>query len=1326
MAATARPKTTILTTNMRRLVAAGTSAVIVAAGAVGLAYTASAAPAFDPASPIKPVASYTFDADAGTTVTDSSGSGNNALWKGTPAYVGGVTGQAASVSGGANYVKLPLVAGQTDAASSFSYEFWMSEKSRTSYGTLVSNQNFAACNNKGLTLYNQTTAGVLDACWGQTSGGTKQYVKGFSGNLLNAWHHVAVVVDRTANTATFYVDGVQKGASPAGSITASTAFNSGLAFNVGGLSGSEADTADGYTNAYIDNFNFFNAAIPAAQVAADYTASKPTTVSYTVAFNGNGSDGGATSSQTLGSGQSAALTSNGFSRAGHRFMGWATSASGPVVYTDGQSIVDLSTDPGATVSLYAVWNRYRAPGDTVAPIVSYDFTDDSGTTVVDSSGNGNAGTWSGTASSAAGVSGNAAFVNSPSGSTKGVNFFSLPLIAGKTDASSSFSYVFWINEAVSSSDSPIVSNQDFNHCYNKGTTLYNTAGSPGILRACFGQNGSSTSQNYLANVSTTSVIGAWHQVAVVADRSAGTMTAYLDGQQTVQSTSLASAFNLASGFPFRVGAEGSGTDVGDGFINATIDNFDFYNAPISAAQIQNQYTAAKPPTTSSNTGSTIDKGFVTDTFRAPEVRAGGSVSQSVAGLWNGTAVSSYTKVAGEDWLSVGADGTVTGTAPSTAPQDPAVITVEATDGTTTSQISVEVAVLSAKAAPQLATATWNLWDAGTHVDDSTFKNLAVIASNGLDVIGVQEDGGTVATQLAQALGWHAVEGGGVVGIISAYPLDADSAPAAGSVPMVGATAHVLGQDLRVWSAGLEDAGYGPEAACQGGVTDPAALVAAEKGTKRFTQAQGVAAAVAKDVPAAATTPVVVLSDLQSPSGADWTAATSAAHCGVGPVEWPAPAQLASAGLTDSFRAATADPAADAGNTWSPIVHTNPSTGTAEPQDRIDYIHYAGSPLKVLGSNTLVAGWPSATNIQKNSWSSNHRAVVTTFSLGASVPPKPAPVVTVAESTIAVQSGSTPPASDLLAKLGAASTTEGATFGLDAGTVDFTKPGSYTAAVTATDPETGKVSAPVSVTVQVVPVVTITLAQPSAAITVDHGHELTAAEVEAALRPSLNVPGSITIDLSKVDQGVSGSYAVAATGTDEHGFTATVEGQVVLTVKPAPTATPTADPTASPTSTATATSTSGPTVPGTGSTTGSVDTGTAAPGQTITVSGSGFGPGSTVVFTLHSTPVELGTAVADAQGNVTLTVALPADVAAGEHLIVLTGVDASGAPVEVSIPLTVSASGAVDPAGTQAPADSESLSSTGFNGSLLAGALIMMLAGALAVGVNARKRSRRSH
>lgn len=304
---------------VRLLVAAGLAIAVVAAGLVlGLARPASAdSPAFDPNDAITPVASYTFDGGAGATVADSSGRGNDAAWIGTPSYVTGVAGTAASVSGGANYVKLPLVAGQTDAASSFSYEFWILEQSRTSYGPIVSNQDFNTCNNKGLTLYNQATAGVLETCWGQTSGGTKEYVHGISSSILGAWHHVAVVIDRAANTGTYYVDGTRTVTAPAGSITASTAFTSGLAFNIGGLSGIETDAGDGYTNAAIDDFNFFAAAIPASQVTADYLASRPNVVGYTVAFDGNGASGGATAAESMPAGQVLALTGNGFVRAGY-------------------------------------------------------------------------------------------------------------------------------------------------------------------------------------------------------------------------------------------------------------------------------------------------------------------------------------------------------------------------------------------------------------------------------------------------------------------------------------------------------------------------------------------------------------------------------------------------------------------------------------------------------------------------------------------------------------------------------------------------------------------------------------------------------------------------------------------------------------------------------------------------------------------------------------------------------------------------------------------------------------------------------------------------
>ena len=51
------------------------------------------------------------------------------------------------------------------------------------------------------------------------------------------------------------------------------------------------------------------------------------------------------------------LTSNGFSLDHYTFAGWATSPTGSVVYTDGQSVSNLTTEDGETVTLYAIWDE---------------------------------------------------------------------------------------------------------------------------------------------------------------------------------------------------------------------------------------------------------------------------------------------------------------------------------------------------------------------------------------------------------------------------------------------------------------------------------------------------------------------------------------------------------------------------------------------------------------------------------------------------------------------------------------------------------------------------------------------------------------------------------------------------------------------------------------------------------------------------------------------------------------------------------------------------------------------------------------------------------
>lgn len=77
---------------------------------------------------------------------------------------------------------------------------------------------------------------------------------------------------------------------------------------------------------------------------------------------------------------------------------------------------------------------------------------------------------------------------------------------------------------------------------------------------------------------------------------------------------------------------------------------------------------------------------------------------------------------------------------------------------------------------------------------------------------------------------------------------------------------------------------------------------------------------------------------------------------------------------------------------------------------------------------------------------------------------------------------------------------------------------------------------------------------------------------------------------------------------------------------------------------------------------------AVAGGIVTVTGTGFAPGSELRIELRSTPVPLGTATADETGSFRATVTLPADTVPGAHSIVV--IDPDG--VETSTPLTVTA------------------------------------------------------
>lgn len=96
--------------------------------------------------------------------------------------------------------------------------------------------------------------------------------------------------------------------------------------------------------------------------ADDYTEAITLTATwtanhYTVAFDANGGSG-TMASQAFTYDAAQALAAASFTRAGHAFSGWNTAADGSgTSFADGTSVVNLSAENGASVTLYAQWTE---------------------------------------------------------------------------------------------------------------------------------------------------------------------------------------------------------------------------------------------------------------------------------------------------------------------------------------------------------------------------------------------------------------------------------------------------------------------------------------------------------------------------------------------------------------------------------------------------------------------------------------------------------------------------------------------------------------------------------------------------------------------------------------------------------------------------------------------------------------------------------------------------------------------------------------------------------------------------------------------------------
>lgn len=133
----------------------------------------------------------------------------------------------------------------------------------------------------------------------------------------------------------------------------------------------------------------------------------------------------------------------------------------------------------------------------------------------------------------------------------------------------------------------------------------------------------------------------------------------------------------------------------------------------------------------------------------------------------------------------------------------------------------------------------------------------------------------------------------------------------------------------------------------------------------------------------------------------------------------------------------------------------------------------------------------------------------------------------------------------------------------------------------------------------------------------------------------------------------------------------------------------------------------------GSTSATVSNSSPPAGGTVTVSAGGYQPGSQADYVAHSTPVDLGKATVDANGNVQKAVTIPASFAPGSHhTIDISGTGANGAPLTRSVSLTLaggSGSGSLPFTGADHVAE------------VVAIGVLLVVAGSLTVVVTRRRR-----
>lgn len=264
---------------------------------------------------------------------------------------------------------------------------------------------------------------------------------------------------------------------------------------------------------------------------------------------------------------------------------------------------------------------------------------------------------------------------------------------------------------------------------------------------------------------------------------------------------------------------------------------------------------------------------------------------------------------------------------------------------------------------------FNIWRNGRAGEQPLSQTVKVIKMAKADIVGLQEAYAHTTKLIADMLGWYH---SGT--ILSRYKIVEEGKR--GIEVLLDS-----GQKVFVFNVHLSHAPYQPYQLLGIPYANGKFIKTEKEAIEEANKARGrQIAALLKDINDISNRnqPVFVTGDFNEPSHLDWTAKATAAGRHPIKVAYPTTRSLTDDGFIDVYRTVYPDEIKFPGYTWTPTTKSN---NPKDHHDRIDFVFARGKGIKVENAQ-IVGENRKNSDIVVTPYPSDHRAVVTTFTIGS--------------------------------------------------------------------------------------------------------------------------------------------------------------------------------------------------------------------------------------------------------------------------------------------------------------------------------------------------------